>query len=352
MAHSISNTHDDQAALLSHPLLSQKRGHHIENRFNGWFLISSIRGELQFASPGSNLLNTYFRSSAKPFQAFPLLQALEKNNISLPTEALAIACSSHSGTPEHTHWSAFLLEQAGLSLKNLQCGPHPPVDKAAAKDLEAEGISPTSLHNNCSGKHAGMLYACILNGWPTKNYLALNHPLQQSIINCLEETAEEKLIDIAIDGCGAPVFYLSLKNMAKLYARLTAEAKFQPLVTAMTLFPELIGGQGRIDTALMQVSEGNLLAKVGADGVMCVANLEKQQGFALKMENGQNNIRDQYLPFALHQLGWLNSHQLQHQKLSPFLAGPIFNTSQTLVGHHICHMPPNELEVSNTSLFD
>jgi L-asparaginase II len=343
VAQPTSKPETDQTALLSHPLLTQKRGRHIENRFNGWFLTSTNMGDLHYASPGSSELNTYFRSSAKPFQAFPLLTAMQKHNITLPTQALAIACSSHSGTPDHTKWSAFLLEQAGLTQKDLQCGPHPPVDKAAAKALETQGISPTTLHNNCSGKHAGMLYACVLNGWPTENYLAPKHPLQQSIIACLEETAEEKLVDIAIDGCGAPVFYLPLKIMAKLYARLATEARFQHLIEAMTQFPELVGGQERIDTSIMQVSKGTLLAKVGADGVMCIANREKQQGFALKMENGQNSVRDQYLPFVLHQLGWLNSQQLQNPALENFLAGPILNTCQTLVGQNICHMPPNEL---------
>jgi L-asparaginase II len=333
----------ESTTLLSHPLLTQKRGQHIENRFNGWFLTSTSSGELQYASPGSINLDTFFRSSAKPFQAFPLLQALQKHNITLPTEALAIACSSHSGTPDHTKWSAYLLEQAGLTKQNLGCGPHPPVDKEAAKALEEEGIAPTTLHNNCSGKHAGMLFACILNDWPIDNYLAPNHPLQQSIVHCLEETAEEKLLDIAIDGCGAPVFYLPLRTMAKLYARLASQDKFKPLIEAMTSYPELIGGQGRIDTVLMQVSSGNLLAKVGADGVMCIANRSQQLGFSLKMENGQNSIRDLTLPFILYQLGWLTTKEWQDNRLASFAPPPLINTCNTLVGQALCHFPPNVL---------
>jgi L-asparaginase II len=313
-------------------LAQETRGDHLENQHHGWLVVSNPDGRIAFSTHLADNAETYFRSAAKPFQAFPLVRSGLFRQI--PQEAIAIACSSHSGSQEHLRWVDWLLEACGKTEADLQCGPHTPLEPEAARELIRTGQAPDRRHHNCSGKHAGFLYYCHYHQLPTENYLSPEHPLQLEIRKSLQEfTQAAHPHDIAIDGCGAPVFYLPIKSMATVYAKLTTEPELQPILVAMTNHPALIGGHtGRIDTALMTASQGRLVTKVGADGVICAGNIEQKTGLALKIEDGSNSCRDWAIVQTLRQLEWLTEKELQHPLLSGFASPDIHNSQGKVVG--------------------
>jgi L-asparaginase len=211
-------------------------------------------------------LVAFVRSAAKPLQALPLVP------YDLPSAELAIACASHEARPEQLVAVRALLERAGASKDQLECG--------------AEHGS--KLRHNCSGKHAGFLFLCRVRGWETEGYRLPTHPLQQEILGLVAERIgrPEETISTAIDGCGVPTFALTLTEMARLFADL---AQGEPeaarsLVEAMTAHPELVGGPQAVDTLVMRALPG-AVAKRGAEGVVCVG-LPDGAGMALKVEDG------------------------------------------------------------------
>jgi L-asparaginase II len=237
-----------------------------------------------------------------------------------------------------------ILEKAGLTESDLQCGPHAPIDDLARRAMREAGQKPSTLHNNCSGKHAGMLFYCKRHHLETQTYLQPEHPFQQKVIEGLRRFSGVQNIPLAIDGCGAPVFYLPLTAMATLYAKLGTEPVFEPIRQAMGKYPELIGGEGRVDTVLMQVSHGELLAKVGADGVMCVSHIQKGQGLALKMADGSNEVRNIAIVEILHRLGWLNETAWNDPRLKPHQEQQRTNTQNKVIGSYEVHFEPEQLQ--------
>jgi L-asparaginase II len=211
-------------------------------------------------------LVAFVRSAAKPLQALPLVP------YDLPPLELAIACASHEARPEQLVAVRALLERAGASKDDLECG--------------AEHGS--KLRHNCSGKHAGFLFLCRARGWETDGYRLPAHPLQQEILTLVAERIgrPQEAIATAVDGCGVPTFALTLTEMARFFADL---ARGEPegaysLVEAMTAHPELVGGPQAVDTLVMRALPG-AVAKRGAEGVLCVG-LTDGAGVALKVEDG------------------------------------------------------------------
>ncbi len=316
--------------------ISVRRGEYIENHHQAWVLVSDSLGNLRISStPNPSVAAAYacfFRSAAKPFQAWPLVMYGHHRNLD-PIE-LALACGSHSGSPEQTALAEQILAKAGLGIDALQCGPQSPLDpKVFPKGTE----SATPIHNNCSGKHAAMLYLCQQMGWDLTHYLDASHPLQVVIKKELCRLANMPDCPTAIDGCGAPTYYLPLATMARLYAQLsqaseTKTAEFYPIVQAMKQHPEMVGGVGRLDTILMQTTQGRLLSKVGADGLLCVARLGYDQGLALKIADGNNAIRDIVAIQVLHNLGWINDADLKRFTSLSWLSPQRLNTQGKVVG--------------------
>lgn len=309
----------------------------VENRHWGWLVIHHRSDGLLYSTPGATKIATFFRSSAKPFQAFPLVESGLYRQLTEPE--LALTCASHTGSQQHVELAHGILQKAGLSEDSLQCGPHTPADMAMQEHLRQHEKAPTALHNNCSGKHAGMLLYCAEKGLDTATYLDKNHPLQQDIIQCLRDWGGLETIPTAIDGCGAPVFYLPLTTMALLYAHLGSSEPFSLLCNAMSKHPEIVGGEGRVDTVLMQVSEGALLAKVGADGVLCVSRVGTGEGLALKIADGNELVRNMATVEALIRLGWINEKAACDARLSPFRNQLRFNTQNKAVGAYQIHFP-------------
>ena len=236
---------------------------------------------------------TYWRSAMKPFQAIPILEDGVADAYGFGPEEIALICASHGGTRQHIERVASMLRRAGLNEDHLHCGPHPPFDRDTAQVLGCAGRLPSRLHNNCSGKHAGMLAVAKYHGWPVEGYERLDHPVQKRIQRCLGAWMDHEPEDHhwALDGCGLPTPRMPLHEMARAYSRLVKQARggngaAYAVVSAMTTFPELTSSPGRVPLRIMQATGGRLLAKEGAEGVLCVAAVDDDWGLAVKVEDG------------------------------------------------------------------
>jgi len=216
---------------------------------------------------GNPALVSFLRSSAKPIQALQLVRALPD----LDDDQIAIASGSHCAEPAQLEAVRRLLDTAGATEGLLACGIQ-------------EGRVAEPLYHNCSGKHAGMLAVCRVRGWPTEGYYRAEHPLQQAILEDIADAAGTNAIPIAVDGCGVVTFALPLRTMAHAFARLEELDGGDRVLAAMRARPDLVGGEGLLDTELMQA--GSYAAKRGAEGLLCGVAPDGL-AFALKCEDGE-----------------------------------------------------------------
>ncbi|MGH7570470.1 MAG: asparaginase [Gemmatimonadota bacterium] len=257
---------------------------------------------------------TYFRSAAKPIQALPLVEEGLVERFGFTTRELATMVSSHGGQPFHLDAVRGIFAKADLDPGLLRCGPHPPLDPEAAEALRESGEEPGRIHNNCSGKHAGMLALCRAMDWPLETYLDFDHPLQVRIHRTLADLAGVAASEIprAIDGCGAPTFFLPVRLMAAAFARLAGADRTRDtdraraigrILDAMTAHPEYVAGTGRMDTDLMSLCGQNVIVKTGAEGVFCAVLRERGEGLALKVGDGAKRAQDVALVELLLEAG-------------------------------------------------
>ncbi|CAN5840530.1 asparaginase [soil metagenome] len=273
-------------------LVEVLRGSVVESRHRVHAAVADSDGRLR-ASLGDADFATFFRSSAKPLQALPLVVDGAMDRFGITLEELALCCGSHSGDARHVQVATDLLWKIGLDGEALACGPHPPFDSASRRALAESGLEPIRLHNNCSGKHAGMLALARVHGWNTEGYHKPEHPVQQRI---LSEVARwvgmpAEAIALGTDGCGVVCFGLPLRQMAVAFARLARAARngdHDPtyVVGAMTSYPEMVAGKNRLCTDIMLQTAGRVFAKVGAEGVYCVGVPGAELGIAIKVEDG------------------------------------------------------------------
>lgn len=235
------------------------------------------------ASVGDPDLAVYPRSALKPMQA----QAMVELGLSLPPELLAVVCASHSGEAIHLDAARQILELHGLTEGDLANTPTYPYDEDAKIAACAAGIGPSSLQQNCSGKHAGMLAACLINDWPTTGYLDIEHPLQQAITSTIARLADAAIDHVGIDGCGAPTHVMTLRQLARSFAELSRVDSAS--AEAMRSRPDLVGGTRRDVTTWMRAIPG-LIAKEGAAGVMAAA-LPDGRAMAFKIADGSDAAR-------------------------------------------------------------
>jgi L-asparaginase II len=279
-------------------------------------LVESVhRGRLAVFDPGGGELEAlgdpeayvYLRSSAKPFQALPLVLSGAADAFGLTDDELAVACASHNAEEPHLAAVRSILKKAGLSEDDLQSGAHPPMYGPSAAALVRAGEEPLPIHGNCSGKHAGMLAVCVHEGYRTLDYREPGHPLQRRILGLLAEVCgvEEDEVLIAGDNCGVPAFALPLRSFATGLARIATGEELPDGVAgaalrirdAMCSHPFMVAGTGRFDADLM--GRTHLLAKGGAEAVLAVGSPEGW-GLALKISDGsQRAVR----PAALAALG-------------------------------------------------
>ena len=225
----------------------------------------------------------YPRSSNKPVQA----AAMRGCGLDLEGELLALAAASHSGEDFHITGVRKILASAGLTEDALQCPPALPLDEGALRRFLGAGGTPDRVHMNCSGKHAAMLGTCVTAGWPTENYRDPSHPLQREIKARLELLADEKVAATGVDGCGAPLFAVSLTGLARAFGSLVlaaAQSAERSVADAIRANPEWTSGTTRSERALMLAVPG-LLVKSGAEGVQAFALADGRAG-VVKIEDG------------------------------------------------------------------
>ncbi|RFA09587.1 hypothetical protein B7R54_10415 [Subtercola boreus] len=203
------------------------------------FVESRHIGSAVVLSPGGDVLSTLGdpsapiipRSCLKPFQALAVLRSLEGSGVSLDAVQTVLATASHAATTEHVAVVQSILDLAGLAPDALQCPRDWPGSSAARDALVRAGLDRSPLYMNCSGKHAAMLLACVVNDWPLDTYLEPSHPLQQRILATIEELTGETVAASAVDGCGAPVYAVSLVGLARGIGRITSALPLAPLLS-------------------------------------------------------------------------------------------------------------------------
>ena len=240
------------------------------------------------------------RSSNKPVQTLAMLRC----GVDLPPELLALASASHSGEGFHLDGVRRILAHAGLAEDDLRCTADLPLGQQAAWAHLAAGGEPAPLFMNCSGKHAAMLASCVVNGWPTGSYLDPEHPLQRAVAATLAELAGEPVGAVGVDGCGAPLFGISLRGLATAFGRLASAGDGtleRRVADAMRAHPEWVGGTDRDVTTLMRRLPG-AVAKDGAEGVYAVG-LPDGSAVAVKIADGSARARPVVVVAALRELG-------------------------------------------------
>ena len=280
------------------------RGDLVESVHRGRYVIRDARGKT-LDSLGDTTGYAHLRSSAKPFQALPLVFSGAADAFGIGGEELAVACASHNAEPRHLRAVRSILRKAGLSEEDLQSGAHPPMHAPTAARLAALGEEPRPIHGNCSGKHAAMLAVCAHAGWDPAEYRDPQGPLQKLVRRTVAKLCglEPEEVKLAGDGCGVPVFAVPLEALALGFARLGAGGEagavefpedlveaVRKVRDAMRKYPYMIAGTGRFDSDLMQATD--LIAKSGAEGVFAAANPQKpgsehaSWGLALKISDG------------------------------------------------------------------
>lgn len=332
---------------IAEPLVEVKRGSITESRHRGHIVAVEPNGNI-VASLGAPHNVTFLRSSAKPFQALPLLLTGAADRFGFTDREVALACASHNGEPIHTELAASMLKKIGLGPEALKCGVHEPYSAEAAAELRARGEAPNVLHNNCSGKHAGMLAVALHIGAPIENYESPESPVQKAIADVVSKFSDVPVTDMAvgIDGCSAPIFGITMKAMALAYARLVAppasfdqktRAACERVVRVMTTYPEVIGGTSqRLDTEIMRAARGRVVSKVGADGVYTAGIKPCEEwpnglGLALKIEDGDDKLaRPPVVIESLRQLGVLHDESLE--AVAKYAFFPVTNRRGDVVG--------------------
>jgi L-asparaginase II len=299
------------------PLAQVIRSGFVEGVHRGSVVVLDAKGAVA-TDAGDVAAPVFPRSSNKPMQAVGMLrQGLRLDD---PTE-LAVVCASHFGQEVHLARVRSILAAGGLDESALACPPDLPLEQEAREAVLRAGGGPARIQMNCSGKHAGMLRACLAAGLPTATYLDPSHPLQRTLRSAVEELSGEKVAATGVDGCGAPLFALSLTGLATAFHRLVTAAPGtteRRVADAMRGQPLLVAGTGAGDTRLMAGVDG-LLAKSGAEGVAAVA-VPGVGAVALKIDDGSARARLPVLVAALRRLG-VDAPVLDELATTPVLGG-------------------------------
>ena len=296
--------------VVANPVLAEViRSGFVESRHRGSIVAIASDGMYAFTAGSANA-PVFPRSANKPLQAAAMLRA----GLTIEGELLALAAASHSGEDFHVRGVHDILDYAGLTADDLQCPPSLPLDDATARRLirassaDAGPSSPegpeSRVRFNCSGKHAAMLATCIANEWPTETYLSPEHPLQVHIRRTIEELAREPVAAVGVDGCGAPLFALTLGGVARAFRALVLAEPGTPerrVADAMRKFPEWTSGTTREEKKLMAAVPG-LLLKGGAEGVDAFA-LADGTAAAIKIDDGNARARTPVTVALLATLG-------------------------------------------------
>jgi L-asparaginase II len=325
------------ATASSNPILVEMtRGPNVESRHAGAIAISDPEGDLLLAI-GDVECPIYPRSAVKVMQAIPLIESGAADAFGLDDDELAVVCASHSADAVHLAAVRSLLAKARLDESYLACGAHWPVSEETMRSLMRAGRRPQPIHNNCSGKHAGMLATALKLGLEPRGYERPDHPLQIMIASVISETCGVELDRnrMGVDGCSVPTWALPLSALARGFARLGTGKGLTPqraasarrLVSACFNSPVLVAGEGRLDTIVMAALAPSIFVKGGAEGVHCAALPELGLGVAVKIDDGAKRAAELALSEVLAALVPESRHVLAAQ-----LDGEVLNWRGISVG--------------------
>lgn len=337
------------------PIFELQRGQTIESIHAGAAAVVDVNGRL-IAYYGDPQTVTFLRSSAKPFQILPFLEHGGKEFYNLSEREVAVMCASHSGTDQHVSVIQGIQAKANLSEADLMCGVHMPIDEATTEALRERHEAPTPNRHNCSGKHTGMLAYAQMSRRKFEHlpYISNQHPIQEEILRTFAEMAglAADQIALGVDGCSAPNFAAPLRSAAFAFARLcdpeagnvlpaARAAACRQVTAAMLSNPDMVGGPGRFDTRLMQVTGGKFVSKGGAEGYQGIGVMPgvlapgaPAAGIVFKIADGdaRGKIRSAVAMEILRQSGVLSTTELE--ALAEF--GPqfqVYNWRKILVGY-------------------
>ena len=275
--------------------VSVQRGMLAESIHTAKCLVKNSNSKTILSSGHSEEL-IYPRSAIKIFQALPFINSGAPEKYFLNKKNLAISCSSHCGEPNHLSVLKDWLKKINLSIKNLKCGIHNPINNESSNNLLLSRQKPNQLHNNCSGKHLAMLSGCLANKMEYANYVDYDHPYQKLIRNSLEHFTESSIKQkcIGIDGCNVPQYAFPIDNLTNAMVNLINKRDTKneyskavcALLNAIVKYPLLIGGKKRFDSEVIKHTQGRIFCKGGAEGVLLFVDTSKNIGGVIKIEDG------------------------------------------------------------------
>lgn len=315
------------------------RGTMVESVHRGAMAIMQADGTVHAAIGACDHV-VYPRSAIKLLQALPLMESGAADAYAFSTEALSLAGASHNGEDIHADKALAMLQAAGLTADDLECGAQAPKYVEDHIALAKAGRAPTALHNNCSGKHAGMLAFARHSGLPTAHYIEKDHPVQRAVKQAVEDMLGIALSEdsCGTDGCSIPTWGAPLRAFASAFAKVSTGNGLPPerasacarLLQAAMAAPYMVAGKNRACTAIMQALPGRVFAKVGAEGVYCAALPELGLGLALKVDDGAFRAAECMLATALGAL--LPLSETEKQALSQYETPVLQNWNKRTVG--------------------
>ena len=322
------------------PIIAKSiRGGIVGNVYRG---IYAVIREGKVVRKGGDIDRPFFmRSSEKTIQAAVVVESGAADAFGLSDEEIAVVAGSHGGEDFHVAAVRSILKKGGLDESHLQCGVHPPTHEQTREALARAGKPFTAVHNNCSGKHVGMLLASKHLGVSLANYLNPEHPLQQRIFDRISLLSEydAKRIRVGVDGCGVPTYAIPVRNMAVLYANLSTPDRFpkkladacRRVIACAHGHPLMIGGHDRFCTDIIEETGAKLVAKGGAEGIFNIGVVGTHTGIAVKIECGLNQMYEGFLVNLLKGLDVITGAETN--RLARYVRQPVLNYRGEEVGY-------------------
>lgn len=331
------------ASLTNPILIHSHRGGLIENEHRGAYIVVDPHGDV-ISAAGHYQSMIYARSSLKPINVLAMIESGAADHFNVTDEEIALACASHSGEEIHVQKVAAWLDRIGCTLDDLECGIHAPIAQSARRELQKRGEQPNNLHNACSGKHAGFLTLTKFLDAPIKGYSKIDHPTQKAIMKTAAQMVDIKVDETpkGIDGCCIPMMGMPMMNLAIGMTKLVApndletclKDSCQRVIQAMQTHPFCVGGTNRFDTKIIEHTKGQVLVKMGADGVFSAVIPKKKWGIALKVDDGNLIAAEAAMFHLLRRLELLDKSLYQEDgPLSYWMKLPINNYHKEQVGY-------------------
>ena len=276
----------------------------------------------------------YHRSCMKPLQITPVFDLKLDEKYNFTEKEIAVCAASHTGDLIHQEQIRSILNKIKLNENDFHCLPHEPISKTEQKRLILNGLEPTKIHNNCSGKHSAMLAICKEMGFDIKNYTDLSHPLTDLVLNKVMDFCEVTKEEVVIskDGCGLPVIATTLEALAKGFLNLFTNKKYLKLRNSILNNPYIAGGNYRLDSEIMNSSD-NLIAKVGACGLCVVVNIEKKEAVIIKIADSNMDARAFALISYLLKIKWSDSQRVKTDQINNIYLGELKTQTGEILGN-------------------